>query len=150
MIQAYNINRFYTCQLTGACVAEVIFRGSNLPETQAFLHTFSSKDAGVAFVTREGRDWFLGQLEAYVNHKKHIITSAHPEQEAALKVCENALEHYFKWELPNIAEKFIGGFKYFQSILPHPRNAGYESSLHNLNELYKFCVEFLRFKKQVG
>lgn len=137
-MKAYTVNSFYVCQITGRALVEIQFQ--MLAEPRALLHPFSSAEAAKQYIAHEKRDWLLGCLEAFVNHKKHIIEASNSEEKRkSLQVCLAALEKYQGRETKNICEGFIKGFKYFEDILPNHNNGSYTSSIANLQELKRFC-----------
>lgn len=145
-MKAYTIHKFYECSLTGSVLVEVTFA---LHEgLRTFLHPFSSKENATSYLEREKCDWFLGAIEAYVIHKKHIIESGnHKEQINSLNVCLQAIDAYHKKSTQNGCEGFLRGFKYFQDILPNQNNPSFNSSVEALNELKAFCENEIKLKK---
>lgn len=139
-MKAYTVNAFYVCQITGRALVEVQFQ--MLEEPRACLHPFSSAEAATQYIEREARDWLLGCLEAYVQHKKHIIeVSTSEEKRKELQVCLQALEKYQGYATETVCQKFLAGFKYFEAILPNPNNKSYQSSAQNLHEIKTFCEQ---------
>lgn len=104
-------------------------------EIKTYTQTFADLQSANAYLTASARDWFLGTLENYINHKKHIIEAAHLEKVNNLAICLNAYEYYQKWQMQTICAKFLVGFKYFENILPNPNNNSYNSSVEALQGL---------------
>jgi hypothetical protein len=146
MIKAFRVNHIYTCELTGKCLVEVQFKGTNSPMERLVSREFENVDKGKLYINSEARSWFLFALENYIGHKKHIINSStdNATQKSSLLICENALAHYENWPLQKICTKFIGGFSHFLGILPYPHNESYQSSQNDLKELKLFCEEYLK------
>lgn len=139
-MRAYTIHRFFVCEITGNAMAEISM--SQNDELKCHLHTFKSKENALAYLEGEKRDWFLFCVENYVNHKKKIIEASGNTNQtitASLKLCDDALKVYFTKGVKTIAKSFVNGFKHFENILPSHNNPSYESSIHNLTELKKFC-----------
>lgn len=94
------------------------------------------------YINGSKRDWFLGCLENWVNHKKHIIEGGkHQEQIPALNICNQALNHYQKIETDKIFKLFLKGFSYFEKLLPNPQNHSFETSQQDLQKLKSFAKE---------
>jgi hypothetical protein len=145
MIKAYHLNRLYVCEITGETVIEVEYAGKI--GLQAYQKHLSTKDTALAYVDKEARDWFFGVLEDYVNHKRHIIEAGkHENQLKPLQICKEALSGFEKLATNKCCHHFLRGFDHFKAILPSPNNPSYEGSCLALEEMKKFCTEFLKFK----
>jgi len=137
-MKAYTVHKFFVCQITGSVFVEVSFQINE--DLKVLLYPFSNADNANAYLRKEKRDWLLGCLEKFVQHKRHIIeVSNSEEKKKELTVCLDALIAYEKMETETICKKFVNGIKYFQSILPGPQNGSYQNSIDNLNEIKKFC-----------
>jgi hypothetical protein len=139
MIQAYTIQHYWICQVTGQVVAKVSFCINE--GIKEYEKLFPSNEAAQTFLKKERRDWFLTALEKYIQNKKQIIESATPDatKQKALQVCLTSYDSYLPIGINTIAERFLKGKQYYEAILPNPNNNSYESSQNNLNELIKFC-----------
>ena len=112
-------------------------------EPKQITQTFAQKEAALAFLNSNMRDYLLGVLDDYVNHKKHIIQAGnHPNQLKPLQICEDALFRFHKnfLSLATIADQFLKGFEWFETILPAQQNPSYQSSLETLTYLKNFCT----------
>lgn len=145
MVEAYKINRFYTDKLSGSCLVEVSYGTKN--GKRAFLHPFSSADIAATYIDGEARDWFMGVLEDYVHHKKHIIKEDNREQFGELTICLNALQSFEGKAIQTLAERFIKGYTHFMAILPNPNNDSHQSSVNALKQLKDFAESFLKYKQ---
>lgn len=107
--------------------------------------TFPTIKAAREYIGKSARDWFMGSLESFINHKRHIIEAGnHSEQTEPLK---KAWELYLSFEkLPvyAAANNFLLNHKTFLAILPVTENKSYESSRKNLDELASFCQSIVQ------
>lgn len=142
MIKAYTVQRYWVCQLVGEVMAQVSFAIKD--NVVAYEKFFPSREFAAAYINKEARDWFLQCLEDYVNHKKKIITSAHPEQLEAVNKCWDAYVHFEKLGIEKITQQFLKGYSFYEKILPHPNNASHQSSVATLGELKLFCETFTK------
>lgn len=111
-------------------------------EPKKIDQTFNNQISAQAFLYSNMRDYLLGILDDYVNHKKHIIESGnHPNQVKPLQICIDALDrfHRSRLSIETIADQFIKGFIWFEIILPAQQNPSYQSSLQNLIAIKNFC-----------
>lgn len=144
MIKAYQILNLWECQITHQVLVSITFQLGD--EKKAFLHPMPNMAFAKTYLDKEARDWFLPALEKFIHHKSHIITTEQHPNWKQLQTCKQAFEAYQGWATAKICEKFLNGYEnFFKAILPHPHNDSYESSVHDLNELKKFCEEYLRF-----
>jgi hypothetical protein len=142
MLKAFTVTEKMLDCLSGKVNVKYEF---GFKEETAKKHTtFANLVSANAYLDASARDWFLGAIEIYINHKKHIIEAAHPEQTPALKICLQAYDHYCKMSIDTIAEKFVKGYDWFIKILPSDSNPSYKTSLGDLNELKLFCDSHLK------
>lgn len=141
MIKAFEVTKKYQDLLADKVLCSFSFAIKDQEVTTD--KEFPNLGTCNAYLEKAGRDWFLGCLEDYVNHKKHIIESGnHQDQMPALETCMNAVAAYYKMELKNIIPKFLNGRNWFVKILPSDNNPSYKNSLINLQELIQFCEKF--------
>lgn len=139
-MKAYTIHKLYTCQLTGAVLAEISF--ATKEAVTACLHPFTNMANAEAYLTKEARDWFLPNLEGYVNHKRHIIQAQAQTPQAvieSLRVCTEAIAKYETMPLQKICAGFLRGYAHFSNILPNPNNGSHQQSVEALAQLRAFC-----------
>lgn len=110
---------------------------------------FPEINSAKAYLTANMRDFMLGFLDDFVNHKKHIIEAGnHIKQAKALEACVSALYdmHQKRQSLLTICTRVIAGWAFFVQIMPDPNNNSYQSSLHNLDFLKQFCENVVNRK----
>jgi len=138
----FTIHRYWVCKLSNEVMAQISFI---MKDKLVTLNNFyPSVEFAKADISQDARQWFLQVLEDYINHKRQIITAAHPEQMEALNKCWGALVDFEKFSLEKIISQFQKGFPFFEKILPHENNASHQSSVTTLNELKKFCDSFTK------
>lgn len=142
MIKAHSIDAFFVDAIKGSVMLEASFSlGKDGGKIVCYHKVFTSVENAIGYIENERRDWFLQAIEDYIHHKRHIINATgNAEEKQALLVCLQAYDHYCKKSLETCCAAFIKGFTWFEKILPNPKNQSFESSLHNLNELKKFCL----------
>lgn len=140
MITAFTVTRKMLNLLNQEVEVDYSFsvKDEEKKKTEIFKDIYSAN----AYLETSMRIWFLQSLEDFINHKKHIIHAAHQEQNDALSICLQAYDKYDKSALATIVPLFLTGFKWFVKILPSDKNPSYQSSLHNLMELKKFCEAY--------
>jgi hypothetical protein len=109
--------------------------------------TFTDFESAKRHIEANQRDWLLGELDKFVNHKRHIIEGGnHGNQLAALKVVDNAIAdfHARQRSLRTICECLLRGFNWFEEILPVAKNPSHQGSRENLAEIKNFCETFLK------
>jgi hypothetical protein len=109
--------------------------------------TFTDFESAKRHIEANQRDWLLGELDKFVNHKRHIIEGGnHGNQLAALKVVDSAIAdfHTKQCSLRTICERVLKGIGWFEAILPVAQNPSHESSRLTLRELHTFCETFLK------
>lgn len=144
-MQAFTITKKIHNLLTNQVEVDYFFtiKGEARQKTEVFSDIHSAN----AYLEASMRDWFLLSLQVFVHHKRHIIESgAHANQFDALKICDQALEHYQKKSLGTLISLFLGGITWFEKILPHTNNNSYQTSLCDLLELKNFCETYLKDK----
>jgi len=117
--------------------------GSELKKTEV---TFTDKETLSHYLYNSQRDWLLACLENFVNHKKHIIESGkHDSQKLALQGWVLCLEdiHNKKQHLKTVCDRTIKGYLFLLQLLPAKENPSYQNSLINLQEIKKFCDNYL-------
>lgn len=137
-MNAYTIHHLFECKITGAVLTEVSFSLND--ELKCHVRPFSNMTNAKTILEQEKREWILGAVEKYVNHKKHIIDANGTEsQRKSLQLCYQGLDHYQKVSTQKIAASILKGINHFIAILPVGTNPSYESSCQNLEEIKKFC-----------
>lgn len=112
---------------------------------RVFTHYSEAKN----HVTGAARDWFLGVLDDYVNHKAKIIQAGnHEGQKKPLAMIQNVLLdfHQNRISLVNICQRVIKGQEFFKQILPHSNNKSYESSVENYDGIINYAHKILNTK----
>lgn len=118
-------------------------------ENKTITQRFNDRTSAEIYLYANMRDFLLGVLDDYVNHKKHIIEAGnHPNQIKPLAICTDALTRFhngFK-SLETIADQVLKGFEWFETILPAQQNPSYNSSVQALQTIKNFCLTVMAKK----
>lgn len=142
-ICAYRVTNLYVDMFDGSVLASITFK--HKAEEKAYIRPMPSLRFAFAYIDGEARDWFMGALEDYVNHKSFIINENNKEQFKELQLCRDAYVRFEKLALKKVCEQFLKGYNHFANILPNPNNDSHQSSAENLQQLKGFCEWYLKF-----
>lgn len=120
-------------------------------ERKHFETTYPNLQAAQSQLRQAAKDWVLGALDQYVNHKKHIIEAYNSKlQNDALKAIKTVLTSFHApgVSLQTICQRFLNGIEYFKIILPSESNPSFLSSRENLEQITLFCNTFSNFNFQ--
>lgn len=146
-MKVFQINRFDHNLLNDQYRVQFVINIDGTPKMVD--HEAPSFDKAKYYLIACARDYILGLLDDYVNHKAKIINSGnHRDQLPALQMVQNVLMdfHQKRVSLENICQRVLKGKDFFIKILPHPNNPSYKSSDANFNEIMNFCTKALNTK----
>jgi hypothetical protein len=147
MIKKFTVNRMSHDMLNNKFEIEFTLIKGN--ENKTIIQRFNDRTSAELYLYANMRDFILGLLDDYVNHKKHIIEAGnHPNQIKPLAICTDALTRFHAGykSLETIADQFIKGYNWFETILPAQQNPSYQSSIEALEIIKNFCLNVIAKK----
>ncbi len=144
-MKAFTVHKFQVCRLTGCTLIEASYAHSE-NDVAVIKTEFTSPETALHYIRANAKTWFTTQLQKFVTHKVHIIQNESSDQHKALKACQDLVKAFTELHVFEISMRFLKNTERFESILPHPENKSYKSSIENLNQLKQFANHFSNLK----
>lgn len=144
-MRAFTVHKFQVCRLTGCTLIEASYAHSD-NDLAVIKNEFTNPETAMCYIRLHAKTWFTTQLQKFVTHKEHIIQNESSDQHKALKSCKDLVKAFMDLHVFEIVTRFGKNMEKFESILPHPENKSYQSSLENFNQLKQFANHFTNLK----
>jgi hypothetical protein len=145
----FNILQFTVDEITGQAEVKVSFQAKLNGREILDGGVFTNRDAAKKWLHHCQKDWFLTRVENYIAHKKIIIENA-PRGHKSHAIKLQALDRLLKYiayvakeqRLFDACKYLLAEYDNFLKVLPAKENASYQSSVQEIELLYKFAKEY--------